>query len=95
MFKNKEVKVLCDNVGAIFLSNNYESKRTKYFDVKYHFVREQVGNGIITIIFVSGVENKEDPFTNNVPESVLNKHTTYMITVKCGKTTYHIFRAYK
>ena len=32
------IRVLCDNMGAVFLSNNYDGKRTKYLETQYHFV---------------------------------------------------------
>ena len=53
-------------MGALFLSKNYERKRTKYLDIRYHFVREYVHEGVFTVIFVPTEENKEDPFTKNV-----------------------------
>ena len=54
--------IMCDNVGEIFLSNNNENKRLKHIDVRVHFVREYVVNGIIMIKFVKSEENKADPF---------------------------------
>lgn len=72
------VVVYCDNTGEIFLSNNQESKRTKYLDVKYHFIREQVENGIIKVMFISGSENLADPFTKGVPRAMFEKHAVYL-----------------
>ena len=61
------IKIYCDNVGAIFLSHNVKSSaRTKHIDIKYHFIREQVDNGTVEIIFIHSEENNADIFTKNV-----------------------------
>ena len=62
----KPITVYCDNMGAIFLSKNCEGKRTKYLDVKYHFIREYVAENIISVKFIPSEKNKADPFTKNV-----------------------------
>ena len=36
---NKQMVIKGDNQGAIFLSKNESSTRTKYVDVRYHFIR--------------------------------------------------------
>ena len=73
--------VKCDNVGAIFLSKNNESRRTKHIDIKVHFVRQYVENGIVKIIFVRSEENKADPFTKNVNERLFEKHFGFMRSI--------------
>ena len=70
----------CDNVGAIYLSNNNESRRTKHIDIKYHFVREYVDAGVVKIIFVTSKNNKADPFTKNLNKKVNDDHFDYMDT---------------
>ena len=70
--------VKCDNMGAVFLSRNSETKRTKYLDAKYHFVREHVENGVIEVIFVKSEENKADPFTKNVSWKIYAKNMEYL-----------------
>ena len=60
------IEILCDNQGAIFLAKNYEGKRTKYLDIRYHFIREYVKNGMVKITFIPTETNKADPFTKNV-----------------------------
>ena len=52
------VKVHCDNVGAIFMGNNTkQGMRTKYIDVRYHFIREYVVDGMVEIVFFPSGEN--------------------------------------
>ena len=65
----------CDNEGAIFLSKNQESRKTKYLDTRIHFVRDFVEDGIIMVKFVRSDENLSDPYTKNVKQRSLIKNT--------------------
>ena len=70
------ILVNCDNIGAIYLAHNAKtSQRTKHIDVKYHFVREYVENGLIKIVFVKSEENDADIWTKNVKSEIFRKHT--------------------
>jgi hypothetical protein len=56
-----------DNVGCIFLAKNKTSgERTKHIDMKYHFIRKQVENGLVEIKFVRSEDNVADIFTKNL-----------------------------
>ena len=69
------IKVKCDNVGAIYLANNYTtSQRTKHIDIRCHFVREFIEDGILKIEFVPSAENDADIFTKNTTEELYTKH---------------------
>jgi len=69
------IKVHVDNVGAIYLANNSTiGQRTKHIDVRYHYVREYIEDGIVTIIFVKSGDNDADIFTKNTPGELHNKH---------------------
>ena len=47
------IKVMCDNVGAIFMAHNSKnSGRTKHINIKYHFIREYIIDGTVQIQFV-------------------------------------------
>ena len=72
------IRIYCDNMGALFLAKNYEGKRTKYLDIRYHFVREYVRDGIFSILFVPTLENRADPFTKNVSNSIFAKNRDYL-----------------
>ncbi len=74
----KPFSIYCDNIGAIFLARNYEGKRTKYLELKYHFIREQVREGLVHVSFVPSTENKADPFTKNVSTALFRKFTDYL-----------------
>ena len=72
----RPVKVHCDNVGAIFMGNNAkQSVRTKQFDVRYHFIREYVVDGMVEIVFVWSEYNNSDIFTKNVSKGTYCKHS--------------------
>jgi hypothetical protein len=66
-----EIKV--DNVGAIYLANNYTtSQRTRHIDVRMHFVRQYIEDGVFKIVFVKSEENDADIFTKNTTEEIFN-----------------------
>ena len=48
--------------------------RTKHIDVKYHFIREHVMDGMVEIVFVQSEENDSDIFTKNVSKEVYTRH---------------------
>ena len=80
------ITVMCDNVGAIFLSNNAKnSNRTKHVDIRAHFVRQYVEDGIIKINFVRSTDNEADTFTKNVSGKIFNKHATKNLVNTNGK----------
>ena len=68
--------IQCDNVGAIYLANNEKtSGQTKHIDVRYHYVREFIEDGIVKIIFVRLKDNQANPFTKNVPEATYRENS--------------------
>ena len=53
-----------DNQGTVFLAHNDgASIRTRHINVRYHFVREYVENGVVKILFVRLENNDSDMFT--------------------------------
>ena len=69
------IVVNVDNVGAIFLASSPSSgQRTRHIDIRYHFVREFIEDGVLKIIFVRSEENDSDMFTKNVTEILYKKH---------------------
>ena len=63
------ITVYCDNVGAIFLAYNAKTGgRTKHIDVKYHYVREYIRDGVIQIVFVKLENNHSNVFTKNTTQ---------------------------
>lgn len=65
-FKNPII-IYEDNNGCIQIANNpTDHKRTKHIDIKYHFTREQVQKGIITLRHISTEEQIADIFTKSL-----------------------------
>ncbi|GJX93809.1 retrovirus-related pol polyprotein from transposon TNT 1-94 [Tanacetum coccineum] len=47
------IPLYCDNKSAIALCcNNVQHSRAKHIDIHYHFIKEQVENGIVELYFV-------------------------------------------
>jgi hypothetical protein len=77
--KGIEVKlpiiVKTDNVGAMFMAQNSSSGvRTRHVNTRYHFVRENLDDGIIKIEFIKSVENQSDIFIKNVTQEIYERH---------------------
>jgi hypothetical protein len=65
-----------DNVGAIYIANNHTTgQRTKHIDIRQHFVREYIEDGILKVVFVKFEGNDADIFTKNTTEELFNKHS--------------------
>jgi hypothetical protein len=74
------IMVNVDNVGAIYMANGSEGKRTKHMDIKFHFVRQYTEDGILKIIFVRSEDNFADPFTKHATKVTFDKlHEGYMV----------------
>nr|GEV84178.1 reverse transcriptase domain-containing protein [Tanacetum cinerariifolium] len=51
-FQFNKIPMYCDNKSAIALCcNNVQHSRAKHIDVRYHFIKEQVENGIVELYF--------------------------------------------
>ena len=58
------VTINCDNQGAIALSKDINFHAcTKHIDIRYHFIRESVGDGKIQVNYIPTDENPSDIFT--------------------------------
>ena len=72
--------VRVDNVGAIFLANNLTTgDRTKHIDVRHHFVREIVEEGVVKIVFIRTADNDADLWTKNVTGELFEKHSDKVV----------------
>ena len=72
--------VRVDNVGAMFLANNFSvGQRTKHIDIRTHFIREYIEDGIIKVIFIRTDDNVADIFTKNTTEELYDKHSSNLI----------------
>ncbi|GKD75139.1 hypothetical protein Tco_1333421 [Tanacetum coccineum] len=49
-----KIPMYCDNKSAIALcSNNIQHSRLKHIDIRLHFIKEQVGNGVVELYLVN------------------------------------------
>ena len=56
--------ILCDNEAAIKIAKHHMiTPRSKHFDTKLHFTREQITNGNIDLKHTPGKDNAADIFT--------------------------------
>jgi len=66
----REVKIMCDNTSAIAITQNpVLHSRTKYIDIKYHFIRDHVEKKDITLEYVATEEQLADIFTKALCEN--------------------------
>ena len=72
------ITLYCDNTGANFLANNFESRRTKHLDIKHLFLRDLIVDKVIRTKFVKSDNNKADPFTKNVSEKIFLRLYDYL-----------------
>ncbi|GJV43426.1 hypothetical protein Tco_1427962 [Tanacetum coccineum] len=72
-FKFNKIPLYCDNKSAIALCcNNVQHSRAKYIDIRYHFIKEQVEDGIVELYFVRTEYQLADIFTKPLPQERFN-----------------------
>ncbi|GJX69742.1 hypothetical protein Tco_0305469 [Tanacetum coccineum] len=77
-FAFNKIPLYCDNKSATALCcNNVQHSRSKHIDVRYHFIKEQVENGVIELFFIRTEYQLADSFTKALArerfEFLLNK----------------------
>ena len=80
--KLDHIPIKCDNTIVISLSTNpIQHYRTKHIDIRPHFMRDHVQNGVISLEFVDINNQLADIFTKPLNEERLNfiKHDLGMI----------------
>jgi hypothetical protein len=66
----EKVSILTDNTGSIKLAENpIFHKRTKHIDIRHHFIRDALKNGIINVNFVSTEDMGADILTKALPSA--------------------------
>ncbi|GKA97268.1 hypothetical protein Tco_0825162 [Tanacetum coccineum] len=77
-FGFNKIPIYCDNKIAIALCcNNVQHSRSKHIDIRFHFIKEHVENGVIELYFVNTEYQLADIFTKPLCreriEFVINK----------------------
>ncbi|GKC55941.1 retrovirus-related pol polyprotein from transposon TNT 1-94 [Tanacetum coccineum] len=72
-FQFNKIPLYCDNTSAIALCcNNVQYSREKHIDVRYHFIKDQVENGIVELYFFRTEYQLSDIFTKPLPRERFN-----------------------
>ncbi|GJS43474.1 hypothetical protein Tco_0568517 [Tanacetum coccineum] len=54
-------------IAIALCCNNVQHSRSKHIDIRHHFIREQVENGVVELYFVTTDYQLEDIFTKALP----------------------------
>ncbi|GKA04225.1 hypothetical protein Tco_0677006 [Tanacetum coccineum] len=72
-FQFNKIPLYCDNKSAIALCcNNIQHSRAKHIDVRYHFIKERVENGIVGLYFVQTEYQLADIYIKPLPRERFN-----------------------
>ncbi|GJT11709.1 retrovirus-related pol polyprotein from transposon TNT 1-94 [Tanacetum coccineum] len=83
-FNYNKIPLYCDSQSAIAIScNPVQHSRTKHIHTRYHFIKEQVENGIIELYFVRTEYQLADMFTKALPEDRF-KYLVRRIGMRCS-----------
>ena len=73
-FDFKSIPIHCDNTSAIAITHNpVMHSRTKHIEIRYHFIRDHVQNGTISLQYIPTEDQLADVFTKPLDESRFNK----------------------
>ncbi|GJS59594.1 hypothetical protein Tco_0654378 [Tanacetum coccineum] len=82
-FNYNKIPLYYDSQSAIAIScNPVQHSRTKHIHTRYHFIKEQVENGIIELYFVRTEYQLADMFTKALPEDRF-KYLVRRIGMRC------------
>ena len=65
--------ILTDNQGSIALGKNPEQhQRSKHIDIRYHFIRERIADGVVRLEYIPGTEMAADQLTKPLAKHAHN-----------------------
>ncbi|GJU60275.1 retrovirus-related pol polyprotein from transposon TNT 1-94 [Tanacetum coccineum] len=82
-FNYNKIPLYCDSQSAIAITcNPVQHSKTKHIHTRYHFIKEQVENGIIELYFVRTEYQLADMFMKALPEDRF-KYLVRRIGMRC------------
>ncbi|GKA61464.1 retrovirus-related pol polyprotein from transposon TNT 1-94 [Tanacetum coccineum] len=79
-----KIPMYCDNKSVIALCcNNVQHPRSKHIDIRFHFIKKQVENGVVELYFVNTEYQLADIFTK-----ALGKERTEFLINKLGMRSF-------
>jgi hypothetical protein len=76
----KPIQILSDNQAAIKIAHNdIEHDRTKHIDIKYHFVRNEVNRGQVTVKWIRTQQQIADIFTKTLTHAPFITHRDKLV----------------
>uniref|UniRef100_A0A5S6QN45 Reverse transcriptase Ty1/copia-type domain-containing protein n=1 Tax=Trichuris muris TaxID=70415 RepID=A0A5S6QN45_TRIMR len=75
------IPIMCDSQAATAHASNYvDRSRTKHNDIRYHFVRDKVTDGMIKLVYVPTNDNVADIFTKPLNRRRHQAHAEQLIS---------------
>ena len=76
----KSIGVFEDNKGAIDIAENpLSSSNSKHIDVRYHFLRELIASGDISVKYLQSGEQHADILTKAIERENFEKHSDFLL----------------
>ena len=64
--QNEAAIIFEDNKGCIGMATNLETKRSKHIDIKHHFIRDHIQNGLIEVKPIGTKDQLADMLTKSL-----------------------------
>nr|GEZ70433.1 copia protein [Tanacetum cinerariifolium] len=86
-YKYNRISMYCYSKSAIAIScNPVQHSKTKYIDIRYHFIKEHVEKGTVEIYFVGTEYQLADLFTKALPKERF-EYLVHRIGMRCMNPT--------
>ncbi|GKB05918.1 hypothetical protein Tco_0834113 [Tanacetum coccineum] len=86
-YKYNRILMYCDSKSAIAIScNPVQHSKTKYIDIRYHFIKEHVEKGTVELYFVDTEYQLAGLFTKSLPKERF-EYLVHRIGMRCITST--------
>ena len=74
-----------DNQATLHISKAfYTSRRTKHISVRYHWIRQEIENGVAALEFIPTKDQLADIFTKNLGTTLFHHHREHLLSPACS-----------